>query len=393
MTGLALANWLADVAVLAVSIHSVGAAVPWHVLLLVYGSGVAAQSLNLTPGGLGLAEGTLALALIAAGLHGGQALAAVLLYRLASFWLVAFTGWLVFLWLRRRRPRAPGHPAAPGRNPTGPGRAISTAADGGVRGHDLVLLHGQPGSGADWQAVTGRLPRTLRVIAADRPGYGASPLPAAGFAGGARTVLAELDTRGIHRAVLVGHSYGGGVALSVARLPPAGRSGGPAGQCGPGMRERLGQAAGRAGYGALVALAAWRLTPWIARARLARIVRRRGRPLDPGEHANWQVWEQAGDSGGRSWHTFLAEQRALLRELDGLIAALPSIRTPVLVLADPDDAIVPVDTARWLARALPDARLQLVSGPATTCPGGPPRGHPGHRGVRVHGGRHRSERA
>ena len=104
VTGLALANWLADVAVLAVSIHSVGAAVPWHVLLLVYGSGVAAQSLNLTPGGLGLAEGTLALALIAAGLHGGQALAAVLLYRLASFWLVAFTGWLVFLWLRRRRP-------------------------------------------------------------------------------------------------------------------------------------------------------------------------------------------------------------------------------------------------------------------------------------------------
>ena len=83
--------------------------------------------------------------------------------------------------------------------------------------------------------------------------------------------------------------------------------------------------------GPLCALAAWRLTPWIARARLARIVRRRGRPLDPGEHANWQVWEQAGDSGGRSWHTFLAEQRALLRELDGLIAALPSIRTPVLV--------------------------------------------------------------
>jgi putative heme transporter len=53
VTGLALANWLADAAVLAASVHATGAAVPWHVLLLVYGSGLAAQSLNITPGGLG----------------------------------------------------------------------------------------------------------------------------------------------------------------------------------------------------------------------------------------------------------------------------------------------------------------------------------------------------
>jgi uncharacterized protein (TIRG00374 family) len=104
VTGLALANWLTDAAVLAVSIHAAGAPVPWHVLLLVYGSGIAAQSLNITPGGLGIAEGTLALALVAAGLRASQALAAVLLYRLASFWLVAFAGWLIFLWLRRHHP-------------------------------------------------------------------------------------------------------------------------------------------------------------------------------------------------------------------------------------------------------------------------------------------------
>jgi putative heme transporter len=104
VTGLALANWLTDAAVLAVSIHAAGAAVPWHVLLLVYGSGIGAQSLNITPGGLGVAEGTLALSLVATGLRASQALAAVLLYRLVSFWLVAFAGWLVFLWLRHHRP-------------------------------------------------------------------------------------------------------------------------------------------------------------------------------------------------------------------------------------------------------------------------------------------------
>jgi Lysylphosphatidylglycerol synthase TM region len=116
VTGLALANWLADAAVLAVSIRATGAAVPWHDLLLVYGSGIAAQSLNITPGGLGVAEGTLSLALIATGLRAGQALAAVLLYRLASFWLVAFAGWLVLLWLRRTR-----YNAGPVRTPGGGG--------------------------------------------------------------------------------------------------------------------------------------------------------------------------------------------------------------------------------------------------------------------------------
>src|ERR1700729_2764574 len=46
VTALGLANWLADAAVLAVSIHAAGAAVPWHDLLLVYSSGIAAQSLK-----------------------------------------------------------------------------------------------------------------------------------------------------------------------------------------------------------------------------------------------------------------------------------------------------------------------------------------------------------
>jgi uncharacterized membrane protein YbhN (UPF0104 family) len=108
VTALGLANWLADAAVLAVSIHAAGAAVPWHDLLLVYSSGIAAQSLNITPGGLGVTEGTLGLALVATGLRASQALAAVLLYRLASFWLVAIAGWLVLLWLRHHRGRRHG---------------------------------------------------------------------------------------------------------------------------------------------------------------------------------------------------------------------------------------------------------------------------------------------
>jgi hypothetical protein len=94
---------LADAGVLAASIYAVGAVVPWHVLLLVYGSAVVVRSLGITPGGIGLVEGTLCLGLVAAGLHVGLALASVLLYRLISFWMTTMAGWAVLLCLRRHR--------------------------------------------------------------------------------------------------------------------------------------------------------------------------------------------------------------------------------------------------------------------------------------------------
>ena len=60
-------------------------------------------------GVLGVTEGSLSLALVATGLGTGQALAAVLLYRFTSFWLVALAGWLIVFWLRHPRAhRGPG---------------------------------------------------------------------------------------------------------------------------------------------------------------------------------------------------------------------------------------------------------------------------------------------
>ncbi len=229
--------------------------------------------------------------------------------------------------------------------------------------HELVLLHGQPGSPTDWQQVAARLPAQLHVVAPDRPGYGSSQLTAGGFAANARAVLDDLDSRGIKRAVLVGHSYGGGVALSAASLAPRRVEAVVLlASVGPGCLTAWDRLLAAPGAGQLCALAAWRLTPWIARARLAGIARRRGRPLRPDEHVNWQVWGHTGRGYRPLWRTFLTEQRALLRELAELERAIPSVQAPVLVLADPQDTVVPVDTARWLARALPDARLQLVEG-------------------------------
>jgi pimeloyl-ACP methyl ester carboxylesterase len=229
--------------------------------------------------------------------------------------------------------------------------------------HELVLLHGQPGSATDWLQMAGRLPPQLHAVAADRPGYGSSQLPAGGFAANARAVVDDLDARGTERAVLVGHSYGGGVALSAASLAPHRVEAVVLlASVGPGCVNGWDRLLAAPGAGPLCALAAWQLTPWIARARLAWLARRRGRPLRPDEHVYWSIWGHASREHGPLWRTFLAEQRALLRELDELESAIPSVQAPVLLLADPQDHVVPVDTARRLAQALPDARLHLIQG-------------------------------
>ena len=234
---------------------------------------------------------------------------------------------------------------------------------GRLLAHELVFLHGQPGSAADWLQVTRRLPAQLHAVAADRPGYGSSQLPAGGFAMNARAVLDDLDSRGVERAVLVGHSFGGGVALSAASLAPHRVEAVVLlASVGPGCANGWDRLLAAPGAGQLCALVAWRLTPWIARAWLGRIARRRGSPPGPGEHVNLQVWGHARREHGQLWRTFLAEQRALLRELAELESAIPSVQAPVLLLADPKDTIVPIDTARRLARALPAACLQLIEG-------------------------------
>ncbi len=227
--------------------------------------------------------------------------------------------------------------------------------------HELVLLHGQPGSPADWRAVTARLPPPLHATAADRPGYGASGRPAAGFTANAQAVLDDLDARGVRDAVLVGHSWGGGVALRAASLAPDRvQAVVLLASVGPGCLTSLDWLLAAPGIGAFSSLLAFHWTPWIARARLAWLRRKYGRALYPGESASLQVWGEPAESDWPLWRTFLAEQRALLLELAELEEAAASVRVPVLLIADPADRVVPVKTSHRLAAMLPDASLLLV---------------------------------
>lgn len=102
----ALANWLLDCGCLVVAFKAVGVAVPWRGLLLAYGAGQLAANLPITPGGLGVVEGSLTIALVAFGGAENSTVAAVLLYRIISFWAelpVGWAAWATLEWQGRRQ--------------------------------------------------------------------------------------------------------------------------------------------------------------------------------------------------------------------------------------------------------------------------------------------------
>lgn len=231
-----------------------------------------------------------------------------------------------------------------------------------MRPHDLVLLHGQPGLGSDWRQVLSQLPEQVCAVAPDRPGYGSSSLAGGGFEVNADAVIDDLDARGVERAVLVGHSYGGGVALTVAaRAPDRIEALILLATVGPDCLNGWDTLLAAPFAGPVCAIFAWELTPWFARARLRRLIGR-GRTDALQRHVNWYVWGHARWEHGALWRTFLAEQRALVAETDGLALLAPSVHVPVLLVADPQDTMVPFLTAQTLARLLPDARLHQLEG-------------------------------
>lgn len=101
------------------------------------------------------------------------------------------------------------------------GRRIRYARQGDA-GDAVVMLHGFGGRLESWSANQGALADGRTVIALDLPGHGASSLDVGtgSLDELATIVLAFLDTLGVARAHLVGHSMGAALGLVLADREP-----------------------------------------------------------------------------------------------------------------------------------------------------------------------------
>ena len=125
---LQLLSWLFDVACLAASIVAIGGTVPWRGLLAVFTASQLIGLIPLLPGGLGQIETGLVVGLRAAGVPVTDAIAATLVFRLASQWLIVPLGWPAWWW--RRRTRTEGDAGRPAHDVTTPAPPVAVGSAG-----------------------------------------------------------------------------------------------------------------------------------------------------------------------------------------------------------------------------------------------------------------------
>lgn len=233
-------------------------------------------------------------------------------------------------------------------------------------GPPVVLLHGQPGAARTWRHVSQPLSQRARVIAPDRPGYGETGGRALGIADNARAVRALLDRLELERAVLVGHSWGGGVAISLAQSDP-GRVAGLVLVCSIGTCssvDAVDRVLARPGIGPALTYGAFRALPRLIPLPVAR-------RFAPGlgnlsEEAVQDLIDTLEER--RDWRSFLVEQRALVREIAGLDERLNTISAPTRVLIGAKDFLVPPAAGHELAARISGAETRVVPGAGHVLP-------------------------
>lgn len=97
--------------------------------------------------------------------------------------------------------------------------AVKLAVHETGRGKPLILIHGLGASSYTWRKVVPELAKNRRVIAIDLKGFGQSDKPLDerySIFDQARLIEDYINRHKLRNATLVGHSFGGGVALAVA---------------------------------------------------------------------------------------------------------------------------------------------------------------------------------
>jgi 3-oxoadipate enol-lactonase len=220
----------------------------------------------------------------------------------------------------------------------------------------IVLLHGLLFDGGMWKAQVEPLAALGRVVIIDGPGHGKSELPPpfsledhAEALGDALTALA------IDRAVLVGLSWGGMVSMRVAIRAPK-RVAAMV------LMDTAADAEARANvvkYRAFAIFARrFGLPRWFIDAQLAKILfGPRTLQSDPELIERFTRTVNGYDRDGVA-----RAAKAVVLHRKSILADLPRITTPTLVMCGREDAAQPLDRSEAIARGIPHARLAVVEG-------------------------------
>jgi len=230
----------------------------------------------------------------------------------------------------------------------------------------ILLIHGLAGSSKTWDAVIDDLAVDYDVVAPDLLGHGESAKPRGdyslgAFASGLRDFLAVLD---IHSATVVGHSFGGGVAMQLAYQHPH-------------LIDRL-VLVGSGGLGRQVSVLLRLLAlpgaeylmpigipkPLVDRANdVGRFLGRRNiRSARLAEM--WRAY--ASLAGAENRHAFVKTMRGVIepggQTVDASDRLYLAARVPTMIVWGDQDGIIPVEHAHAAHELIENSRLEILPG-------------------------------
>ena len=233
----------------------------------------------------------------------------------------------------------------------------------------LVVIHGLMGTAATFLPLLAEIAEDRHVIALDLPGAGGSerdPSRAKNSKSGAslaavtESVLKALDALELERPVLVGHSHGGSVSMYLAGIAPQRTSGlvliAPAHPYFRHADQLIGF------YLSPLGKVFAHTLPWYPQWVQMAGLRRMAGPKSWDSPERLVPYRENLRTRGtiphllkllRTWHTDMAELRALLE---------CPFRTPTMLIWGDHDRAVPASTAENLMRRLPRGDLRVFEG-------------------------------
>jgi len=239
-------------------------------------------------------------------------------------------------------------------------------------GQAVLLVHGLWASSRDWIPVASALTADYRVLIPDRPGYGRSAGGSLSMAATADRLADTLRTHDSGPAIVVGHSYGGGVAVLLAARHPTLVSGlvlvAMVGRTG-GRYSRGRQVLTWPLIGEVTSAAKLLVFGWLAPRKRHIGCSAIRRPLrSPFTTPEAELVEPYGTWQPGLWRTAAADQRSLLREIASIETALPELKLPAVVVTGALDGVAQPSVSVNTAAEMEGAELVILPGTGHSVP-------------------------